>query len=112
MNKTEFKILIKEACREVIHEELRDILLEAIKSNKSPINESITYTTDSLGGNKNIKQKPNLNLDSLFKNMKGDVRAPMTTEDIPTYQPRPVDPINGTLPPGELSLSQISHLLK
>lgn len=109
MNKTEFKILIKEACREVIHEELRDILLEAIKSNKSSINESISYPTE---GNKSNKQKPNLNLDSLFKNMKGDIRTPMTTEDIPSYQPRPVDPINGTLPPGELSLDQISHLLK
>ena len=38
------KKIIKEAVKEAIHEELKDILLEAVKSNKQPIKES--YSDD------------------------------------------------------------------
>jgi len=40
MKQNELKDLIKVAVREAIQEELKDILLEAVKSNKQPVNES------------------------------------------------------------------------
>jgi hypothetical protein len=49
MKTTDFKKLIKEAVREVIQEELKNILLEALKSPKQIIKESYppfcTFTT-------------------------------------------------------------------
>ena len=42
MKASEFKKLIKEAVKEVIQEELRDILLEAVKSPKQIVRESYT----------------------------------------------------------------------
>jgi phage baseplate assembly protein W len=53
MKPSEFKKLIKESVREAIQEELKDILLEAIKSNKQPITESYQPDTRTLNFNTN-----------------------------------------------------------
>ena len=46
MKQNELKDLIKVAVREAIQEELKDILLEAVKSNKQPVNESYQVGAD------------------------------------------------------------------
>jgi hypothetical protein len=46
MKQNELKDLIKIAVREAIQEELKDILLEAVKSNKQPVNESYQVGAD------------------------------------------------------------------
>jgi hypothetical protein len=46
MKPSEFKKLIKESVREAIQEELKDILLEAVRSNKQPITESYRVSDD------------------------------------------------------------------
>ena len=60
MKATELKKLIKNAVKEAIQEELKDILLEAIKSNKStPINESrnldVNFPTPSISSKEKYK---------------------------------------------------------
>ena len=42
MKSTDFKKIIKEAVREAIQEELKDILLEAVRSPKQVVRESYT----------------------------------------------------------------------
>ena len=44
MKTQDFKKIIKEAVREAIQEELKDILLEAVRSPKTIVNESIRDT--------------------------------------------------------------------
>jgi plasmid stability protein len=46
MNADTLKKIIKSAVKEAIQEELKDILLEAVKSNKQPINESYQSNDD------------------------------------------------------------------
>ena len=48
-----FKKIIKEAVKEVFQEEMRDILLEAVRSNKQPVNESFNPETRTLNFNTN-----------------------------------------------------------
>jgi CMP-N-acetylneuraminic acid synthetase len=48
-----FKKLIKEAVREAIQEEMKDLLLEAVRSNKQPIRESFDSETRTLNFNTN-----------------------------------------------------------
>jgi hypothetical protein len=45
MKSTDFKKIIKEAVREAIQEELKDILLEAVKAPKQVVRESYNPTT-------------------------------------------------------------------
>ncbi len=46
MNTDTLKKIIKSAVKEAIQEELKDILLEAVKSNKQSINESYRSNDD------------------------------------------------------------------
>ena len=43
MKQSEFKNFIKEAVREVIREELKDILLEAVRQPKTIVKETISH---------------------------------------------------------------------
>lgn len=102
MKVTELKKVLKEAVREVVQEELKDILLEAVKTqNSTPIVESKTI------------QQPQPNLEaqkaaraSIMQNMMGG--NPLTTQN--TFNPQGTMP-GGDLPQGEVDLGQIMGLM-
>lgn len=117
MKATDFKKMIKEAVREVFQEEMREILLEAVRSPKTIVNESITpsYNTPTY-----TQSKPSLSESekrNMFKNMIGDMARgvdtiSMTTDVIP-FRPTATNTAaeGSSLPPGELSMDQIMGLM-
>ena len=110
MKQNVLKKMIKDAVKEAIQEELKDILLEAIKSPKGIVNES--YPGVNIG-NKDVGT-PSVDIKSKYENMMGaleETKMSYTTQDIAPINPVGVDPINGALPNGSVSLDQIGHLL-
>jgi hypothetical protein len=102
------KKLIKESVKEAINEELKEILLEAVKSSK---NDSTSFIKESL----DLSNSPNKKM--LMEKYFNSLDETFTTNSIPTnavpYKPMASsDPVNGTLPPGELSMEQIFGLMK
>lgn len=106
------KKLIKDAVKEAIQEELKEILLEAIKSPKSQINESFSQPINI--GNKGKDTPNNIDMKSKYENMMGaleETKMSFSTQDITPMNTVGVDPINGSLPNGSVSLDQIGNLL-
>ena len=108
------KKLIKEVVREAIQEELKDILLEAVKSPKTIVQE--TYTPSP------IYQQPvtstvNHDLKRNLRNMIGGefdaVISANSSHAQPTYTPPPVNTAGegSSLPGGEVSLDQIMGIM-
>lgn len=102
------KSIIKESTREVIREELKDILLEAVKRPSPVINETVHTPLTSPN-----KESVRSNLRSSYKDILGETANTMTTSTLSgTFTPRPgLDSANGTLPDGQVSLDQISGLM-
>jgi len=115
MKTTELKKLIKEAVKEAIQEEIKDILLEAVRAPKGvsvgqSFEKSIVETTP-ISKPKNIAEQR-----SAYASIMGDMMVKngnlnLTTSDVNTFQPRPVDPANGTLPEGNVGLDMIMGLM-
>ena len=115
MKSEEFKKIIKEAVREVFIEEMKEILLEAVKAPNASVGQGGYGTvTESV---KPINSKP---LDpnakkAVMANILGDMASgrTMTTEALTanTFVPRGGDAINGSLPDGNVGLDQIMGLL-
>ena len=107
-----FKKIIKEAVKEAIREEMKDILLEAIKGNKQPINESKTlnFTTNSIP---HQPVKSPIDSKKAYMDILGEMsQGPKSSFDGEFKVQSNVDPINGTLPEGQLGLDQIMGLMK
>ena len=110
------KKLIKDAVREAIQEELKDILLEAIKSPKTVVQENYTPTPP-------IYQQPtttstiNHDLKRNLRNMIGGefdtVVSANSFNAQPSYTPPPINTVGegSSLPSGEVNLDQIMNLM-
>lgn len=112
MKSTAFKKIIKECVREVFKEELKDILLESIKSNtsKPTITESVTVPQPTLTSKpdpKSLVSKRQAYMDVL-----GETAMSFNTSDVGKFNPQGVDPVSGKMPDGEVSLDQITNLIK
>jgi hypothetical protein len=108
MKSTDFKKLIKEAVREAIQEELKDILLEAVKSPKQVVRESYTPPTPQPAPS---FTQPTMDLRSKYADVLGETAMSFTTNDLqPQFRPQG-DPVNGNLGTGELGMDQIMNLL-
>jgi len=108
MKTTDFKKLIKEAVREVIQEELKDILLEALKSPKQIIKES--YIPPSVPSQP-AYSPPSIDFRSKYAEALGETALSFTSQDAqPSFRPHG-DPVNGNLGSGELGMDQIMGLL-
>lgn len=108
MKATELKKMIKEAVKEAIQEELKDILLEAVRSPKQVVQENVAMPTPQLSS------KPKTDAKKAYMDVMNETALSFNSSNAQTFNPRQpgVDPINGNLPAGELSLDQISSLMK
>jgi hypothetical protein len=119
MKSTELKKLIKEAVKESIHEELKDILLEAIRSPKqqNPLFESDNPISQS-SALLDVESKR-----KIYENMISDKTLSFNSSNAQgfhsPYTPNPgfnppahFDSANGTLPAGEVDMNQIMSLMK
>ncbi len=101
------KKLIKEAVREVFQEEMKEILLEAVRSPKTIVSENIQHTKTPIP----VDVKRNL------RNMiGGDFETTITANSShaqPSYTPPPVNTMGdgSSLPSGEVNLDQIMNLM-
>ncbi len=110
MKSTHFKKIIKEAVKEAIQEELKEILLEAVKTPKSqPISEN--KTTNVISSN-NSFENPTTNIQQKYSDIMNETALSMNSGDVARFSPQGVDPINGNLGEGELSMDTITNLLK
>jgi hypothetical protein len=109
MKSTDFKKLIKEAVREAIQEELKDILLEAVRSPKQVVRESYTPPTQSP---QPAYAPPSIDFRSKYAEVLGETAMSFTSQDAqPSFRPQSSDPVNGNLGTGELGMDQIMGLL-
>jgi hypothetical protein len=116
MKSEEFKKIIKEAVREVFIEEMKEILLEAVKAPKTIVGSGGYGTvTESYVQPANSKPIDPIARKALMSNILGEMATgkTMTTEALTTntFNPRGGDAINGNLPDGNVGLDQIMGLL-
>ena len=113
MKPSDFKKIIKEAVREAIQEELKDILLEAVRAPKTIVTESLkdTYAQPHLSNPKKLTpQERQAMFGGILEEMQGGGAA--TTAYAGNFQSTgPVDAVNGALPEGSVGLDQIMNLL-
>ena len=115
MKTSALKTIIKEAVREAIQEELKEILLEAVKTPK--VITQPTYTTPVM---ENMvppaPQTPTMTAEAkraAYENVLGNTSISLNSNNAQSFQPQQgMDPANGTLPAGEVDMSQIMGLMQ
>ena len=108
MKLNELKKIVKESVKEAIQEELKDILLESVRSPKQVVQENVSIPTPQLSS------KPTIDAKKSYMDVMNETALSFNSSNVQTFNPRQpgVDPINGNLPAGELSIDQISGLMK
>jgi len=114
MKLTELKKVLKETVREVIQEELKDILLEAVKTPKvvtqTPVMESFNPTVPTPSPTTPVMSSQEKR--DAYKNILGETAASFNTNNAQTFRPNPgMDVANGTLPEGNVGMDQIMNLM-
>ena len=108
MKLSQLKSIIKEA----IQEEMKEILIEAVRAPKQVVKETVA-TPKSLPQEDKKKLRENMMnvLDGMMPGNNGTLTA--TTADMPLQVNGPVDTTsaNGTLPQGNVSMDQIMGLM-
>lgn len=106
MKQNALKSLIKQAVREAIQEEIKDILLEAVRSPKQTVIENIQPQKIVEGPSMGSKEKR-----AAYQNILGDMQAQFTSQNVP----QPFNPQGGVpgadLPGGEVNMDQIMGLM-
>jgi hypothetical protein len=111
MKSTDFKKLIKQAVKEAIQEELKDILLEAVKSPKQVVRESYAPTTNPIQPSQPTYAPPPIDFRSKYAEVLGETAMSFTSNDVQPFRPQVSDPVNGNLGAGEVGMDQIMGLL-
>jgi len=113
MKATEFKVLIKEAVREVIQEELKEILLEAVRTPKATVvNETVAPTLQTPPSSTSVEKR------AMMESIMGDMRRGQDTLSFNStnamgnsFQPPSGAMPGGDLPAGNVGLDQIMGLM-
>jgi len=128
MKLSQLKTIVKEAVKEAIQEEMKDILIEAVRAPKSVVYENSIGTPNTNVGtpgpmnpiaqqkmpeDKRMAMKENIQsvLGGMMPGTNGTLSA--TTANVPLKMTGPVDTTspNGTLPQGNVSMDQIMGLM-
>ena len=123
MKPSELKSFIKEAVREAIQEELKDILLEAVRAPKLPIQETYQMSPVAVDTTApQLPQKSSTEKRAMMESIMGDMRRGQdtlnfTTQNIAanTLQVAPGMNTSGegsSLPAGNVGLDMIMGLMK
>ncbi len=113
MKTSALKAIIKESVKEAIHEELKDILLEAVRTPK--VSTISTQPQAAPVVEHQAPQQPVMSVEekrAAYRNILGDTSAALNTSNVQSFVPQSgMDVANGTLPPGEVDMSQIMGLM-
>jgi len=108
MKSTDFKKIIKQAVKEAIQEELKDILLEAVRSPKQVVKESYS---PPIQPSQPTYAPPPIDFRSKYAEVLGETALSFTSQDVVPFRPQVADPVNGNLGTGEVGMDQIMGLL-
>ncbi len=119
MKLNELKKVIKQSVKEAIQEEMKDILLEAIKSSKQPIVENRTDAPVNYAPTATA-EAPKFDRAQVrenYMNVLGDMMEGKTVNTSNIGKPLQVTSAdttspNGSLPEGEVGMGQIMDLMK
>ena len=119
MKLNELKKVIKQSVKEAIQEEMKDILLEAIKSSKQPIVENRTDAPVNYAPTATA-ETPKFDRAQVrenYMNVLGDMMEGKTVNTSNIGKPLQVTSAdttspNGSLPEGEVGMGQIMDLMK
>ena len=120
MKLSQLKTIVKEAVKEAIQEEMKDILIEAVRAPKQTVYEHKvgTPTTDvaapiPMSNDNRMAMRENIQniLGGMMPNSNGTLNA--TSANVPLQIDGPVDTTspNGSLPQGSVSMDQIMGLM-
>ena len=115
MKLSQLKIIVKDAVKEAIQEEMKDILLEAVrvpKTNAQPIaQEKVTHQPLPQADKAQLRENMMNVLGGMMPGSNGTLNA--TSADVPLQMTGPVDTTspNGSLPQGNVSMDQIMGLM-
>jgi hypothetical protein len=112
MKSSALKSIIKEAVKEAIQEELKDILLEAVKSPKVVTPTAVPVVEQKVQPpTPTTPQMSATDKREAYKNILGDTQA-FNSSNAQSFRPQAgMDVANGTLPPGEVDMTQIMGLM-
>jgi hypothetical protein len=112
MKPSEFKQIIKEAVKEAFQEEFKEILMEAVRSPKGTGYGTVTetYAQPHISNPKKLNPAER---QAMFGGIIGEMQngGIANTNSIPFRPTGPVDPVNGSLPEGEVGLDMIMGLM-
>lgn len=111
MKSTELKKMIKDAVKEAIQEEMKDILLEAVRAPKGSsvavVQESVQPQLSNAQPQMSAEQRRNM-----YEQALNETTLSFNSSQAQTFRPPAgYDPANGTLPSGEVDMSQIMNLM-
>jgi hypothetical protein len=115
MKLSQLKIIVKEAVKEAIQEEMKDILLEAVRvpkiSTQPTVQEKVTPQPLPQADKAQLRENMMNVLGGMMPGANGTLNA--TSKDVPLQMTGPVDTTspNGTLPQGNVSMDQIMGLM-
>ena len=120
MKPSELKSFIKEAVREAIQEELKDILLEAVRAPKTPIQEVHQMSPVTVNANTTqTPQKSPAEKKAMMESIMGDMKRGQDTLNFTSANAMTANTFNpqgamagGDLPAGNVGLDQIMGLIK
>ena len=114
MKLSELKVVVKEAVREAIQEEMKDILLEAVRSPKQVMASIPTPQMTPMPEDNRMAMRENIQsiLGSMMPGANGTISA--NTNSMPLQMSGNIDTTspNGSLPEGEVNMDQILGLMK
>ncbi len=110
MKLSQLKTIVKEAVREAIQEEMKDILIEAVRAPKQVVQETIDTSKNPLPENDRMALRENMM--DVLKGMRPDANGTLnaTTANTP-LQVTSTDTMNGSLPQGEVNMDKIMGLM-
>jgi len=114
MKLSQLKTIVKEAVKEAIQEEMKDILLEAVRSPKQVVSEyrPTNSTVGTPSPTNPVATKSREELREGYKNILGETAASFNSSMVgQPLQVTNTDTMNGSLPQGEVDMSQIMGLM-
>jgi len=114
MKTSELKKLIKDSVKEAMDDVIKDILLEAVKSNKTQIVENqSSHQIPQVNLSSTPPPKSQIDIRNSYMDVLNETSMKYTSKDVsqPFIPTSNVDPINGALPEGELGMDQIMSLM-
>lgn len=111
MKLSELKSVVKEAVREAIQEEMKDILLEAVRAPRQMVSPTPTIPNTPMSSDNRMAMRENIQnvLSGMMPGANGTLSA--TSANVP-LQVTNTDTANGSLPVGEVGMDQIMNLMR